>query len=166
MRFEHRIRRVVKSRLGDCHDREYCVQTIIIDGQPLECVLISTTTVVGCRYHTYAQSIRVTKRRRIDGERELYLGGAGRKRSRNQPRRPPRRSSSQIDVRRHEPRSSNAKREWRALRIHDSLNISIVSAVPGVREAERTVGMHWGRETHHACESLDAVENYNNCELT
>lgn len=46
-RFEHRIRRAVKSRPGDCHDRERCVRTIIIDGQPLGCVLILTTTIVG-----------------------------------------------------------------------------------------------------------------------
>lgn len=80
---------------------------------------------------------------------------------------------AQIDVRRHEPRSSDAKWEWRALRIHDSLNISIVSAVPGVREAERTrecfgraAGEEGrGGEPHRARGSLDAVEDYNNCEL-
>lgn len=117
----------------------------------------------------------------MDGER-LRSEDAGRKRRRDRSPSSPSTSPdpldvpvAQIDVRRHKPRSSDAKWKWRALRIHDSLNISIVSAVPGVREAERTRGCfgragrgRGGGRRENRIEprgSLDAVEDYNNCDL-
>lgn len=71
-KFEHRIRRAVKSRSSDCHDRERCVRTIIIDGQPLGCVLISTTTRSSGLPTTYRADVKYP-RNRTEKDRQRWV---------------------------------------------------------------------------------------------